>query len=98
MIEQVTASTDFPWTTIAGGGSAAALLGSILAFLRHISESRKENNETTQKISSDFAKTVKDNSDTFSETTRFILTDSKEREAKLHEQQTKLHELLRKDQ
>ena len=97
MIEQVAAS-DFPWSTIAGGGSAAALLGAMWFFLRHIGESRRENNETTKQISSEFAATVKDNSDTFSETTRFILTDSKEREAKMHEQQTKLHELLRRDQ
>tara|TARA_R110002126_G_scaffold291760_1_gene457023 strand:- start:6828 stop:7121 length:294 start_codon:yes stop_codon:yes gene_type:complete len=79
------AAAALPWAEILGGGAAGVAVFMCYLFLRHMSEARKEANVVIEKVSTDFASTVRDNSEKFSETTQFILTDSKDREAKLHE-------------
>ena len=53
-------------------------------FLKHLSEMRKEHGTTIEKVSNDFASTVRDATKNMAETTNTILRDSRDREAQMH--------------
>lgn len=76
--------SDLPWDKIAGGGAALVAFAMCYLFLKHLGEMRKEHGTTIEKVSADFAGTVRDATKNMNETTNMILRDSRDREAQLH--------------
>lgn len=89
----------FPWTEVLSSGGVGVALAMCWLFLKHLKEQRqtdaeesKRKDENVERITTEFSQTVRHVSSDVSnsieklqETTTLLLTDSRDREAKLHE-------------